>query len=770
MDFHAHTLKDQPKTKWEPLFTPFGEAENQCQQHDCEKCANMEPRHGHLNKVAYHTAKFAAEMFPAGSPESISAHQWGYLTGLWHDLGKFSEKFQRYLEKATDPHSDEILEKVDHTTAGAKQAISVSPLGHIIATAIAGHHAGLLDARSHTACLEKRLAKTFGKEIPAIAAPNSITDCKLPSLPGFLAIPKNDFPLAFFQRMLFSCLVDADFLATESFMNPSQASLRPCSSTEVFPRALELLQRKIESFGTPESTVDKARATVVHDCLSAAEKPPGLFTLTVPTGGGKTLSSLAFALKHAIAHGHRRIIYVIPFTSIIEQNATVFTDLLASLGENIVLEHHSNLTPEKETTTSRLAAENWDAPIIVTTAVQFYESLFANKTSRSRKTHNIANSVLILDEAQSLPVQYLAPCLRTLEQLSRNYHTTTVLCTATQPAINLSEEFPIGLETPTEIISNTRKLFQNLDRIKIHYRHTLDDETIASELAAAPQALCIVNTRKHAQLLYQLLPGSEENFHLSALMTPEHRLEILHSVRQRLDQGLPARLISTQLIEAGVDIDFPLVFRSMAGLDSIAQAAGRCNRNGKMEKGHVHVFHSEHTASETYFRKTADVGHEILDLHQDDPLSTSAIQAYFSKYYYNSGKAFQWDAKKILPEFQCVRDPALPLLFQYRTVAENFKLIENNQIPILIPRTKDSKDLIEDELKNETIPLHRKLLRTLQRHTVQIYENQFRKNQHQFEAIRDGQFHQLICPETHYSEDFGLDLSDESPNVRTLIF
>jgi CRISPR-associated endonuclease/helicase Cas3 len=768
MKFYAHTLDGKSQEHWEPLFTPFGLLEDECQRESCQKCADLEPHHGHLNKVAFWTAKFAAEMFHANSPESTNAHQWGYLTGLWHDLGKFSEKFQTYLSTAQDSHSSEIKEKTDHTTAGAQLAISRhKALGHTIANAIAGHHSGLLDSRSTGASLEKRLLK----EIPHVTdAPLDLITESIPTPPAFLASKDNAFPVSFFQRMLFSCLVDADFLATESFMNPAQAALRPENPKDVFKKALSLLESKIADFGIPLSTVSKARATVVENCLEKATESPGLFTLTVPTGGGKTLSSLAFALRHAITHGQRRIIYVIPFTSIIEQNAAVFAELLAQLGPNIVLEHHSNLSPEsedKESTTSRLATENWDTPIVVTTAVQFYESCFANKTSRSRKLHNIANSVLILDEAQTLPVQYLAPCLRTLEQFSKNYHVTTVLCTATQPAIEKSTLLPIGLETPTEIISDTKALFRNLDRVQITCRNSLNDQTIASEVAAAPQVLCIVNTRKHARTLFLLLPQDEGNVHLSTLMFPAHRLRKLKNARQRLTAGLPVRLISTQLIEAGVDIDFPIVYRSMAGLDSIAQAAGRCNRNGNLPIGHVHVFHSEHLSSERFFRETAQVGHEILDLHAAAPLSTAAIQAYFDKYYYQQKS--QWDSKSIMADFLCVSDPNLPLLFQYKTAAEKFKLIENNQIPVIIPVDEISKNLVEKQLKNPSIPLHRNLLRSLQRYTVQIYENEFFKNQHQFEAVRDGQFQILICPETHYSQDFGLDLSGEAPNSQPLI-
>lgn len=772
MPAYAHTDPAHPDPKdaekhWEPLFTPFGESAEQCQREDCKKCERLEPDHGHLNKVAFWTAKFASEMFPAG-PDRDTAHQWGYLTGLWHDLGKFAPEWQGYLAKASDPHHDEILEKIDHTTAGAKHAIISSPLGHFIATAIAGHHAGLLDARHEShASLEKRLTKSFGNEIPNISAPLEITNLKLPNPPSFIPDPRsNPFASAFFQRILFSCLVDADFLATEAFMNPAQAVLRPSIASEIFPKALQLIEAKIASFGspTPANQVATARATVVHDCTQAAKSSPGIFTLTVPTGGGKTLSSLNFAIRHALANDKRRIIYVVPFTSIIEQNAAVFRDLLAPLGENIIIEHHSNLAPEQEenqTTTSRLATENWDAPIIVTTAVQFYESLFAAKTSRSRKLHNIANSIVILDEAQCLPVHYLDPCLRVLEELSSHYHTTAVLCTATQPAVAKSDDFPIGFPNSQEIIQDTEKLFGDLARVDVTYRGNLSDQTLAAELAAARQALCIVNTRKHARNLFELLPPTVENFHLSTLMCPQHRLKVLTTVRHRLTEKLPVRLISTQLIEAGVDIDFPIVFRSMAGLDSIAQAAGRCNREGKLPtKGQTHVFHSEHTASERHFAQTAIVGHEILDLHTADPLSTEAVQAYFNKYYHQQRS--RWDSKDILSDFIYTGKKELPFLFNYRTAAEKFQLIENQQIPVIIPWTDEIKQLINQQLRNEFIPLHRQLLRALQRYTVQIYENEFRENHHQFETLRNGQFNVLICPETHYSNNFGLNLSDNN--------
>ncbi len=768
-NFYAHTSNladgkttNPDKTTWEPLFTPFGDGEGECQGTECQKCRNLEPLHGHLNKVAYMAGDFAAEMF-SSQKDKEAAKACGYLIGLLHDLGKYSTEFQEYISKSSDSHVGEIQHKVDHTSAGARFVIKMHKgYGHLFATAIAGHHAGLLDALSEHACLAKRLKN----KIPEVNPVEEFKALKFPSLPVFMENRPSAFEASFFQRMLFSCLVDADFLATEAFMNSAQRALRPEVKENVFSKALALLEDKITSFSEPSDSVNIARKNVYNDCIAASEMSAGLFTLTVPTGGGKTLSSLAFALKHAIKHGHKKIIYVIPFTSIIEQNARVFEELLNELGDDIVLEHHSNLSPDKENARSRLAAENWDAPIIVTTTVQFYESFFASKTSKSRKLHNIANSVVILDEAQSIPVDYLTPCLKTLEQLTSNYGASAVLCTATQPAINQSELFPDGLNEVREIISDTDSLFQSLKRTKTTYRGKLEDNTIAEELANEEQCLCIVNTRKHAQTLFQSLPVSDDNFHLSALMTPNHRLQILNVVRARLDDGLPTRLISTQLIEAGVDIDFPVVYRSMAGLDSISQAAGRCNRNGKISLGMVHIFHSEHTRSESYFRRTADVGHQVLDLFKDDPLSTEAIKTYFENYYYDQKQ--HWDSKEIMRDFSIGSDPNLPLLFQYREVAEKFRLIDNNQIPIIIPNDDISKELVE-QLRNEGVPLNRKLLRSLQRYSVQIRENQFNKNSHQFEALRDEQFHVLVCPETHYSENFGLNLTDEAANSTTLI-
>lgn len=774
MTAYAHTHPDHPNdpSKWEPLFTHFGDAANECQRESCEKCRDLSPDHGHLNKVAWWSAKFASEMFTPDSTEAKSAWDWGYLAGLWHDLGKFAPEWQEYLKSKSDPHSDDISGKVDHSTAGAQHAIQAHPiLGHLIAYCIAGHHSGLLDGKSNNTCQSKRLTK---KDIPDYQiAPPVITSEVVPSLPAF--IPRDAFSVSLFTRMIFSCLVDADFLATEAFMNPSQAQTRNETPDQVIETISNLIDAKIDAFPAPneDDVVNYQRRKVVENCRDAAVLAPGIFSLTVPTGGGKTLSSLSFALRHALAHEKRRVIYVVPFTSIIEQNAEVIRKIIAHLQTDRftpLIEHHSSLSPDKDTAQSRLASENWDAPLIITTSVQFYESLFAAKTSRCRKLHHIANSVVILDEAQSLPVDFLKPCLRILQELAEFYHTTTVLCTATQPAVHFDvEEFPIGLKNCREIIADTRSLFTALKRVDMKFIGDLTDADLAKQLADQPQVLCIVNRRKHAQQLFQLLGPGEGNFHLSALMCPEHRSRILVEVRERLHRGLPTRVISTQLIEAGVDVDFPVVYRALAGLDSTAQAAGRCNRNGKIPTlGNTYIFRPEDQKAETYFRETAQVAYRLLDLHPD-LLSEEAIHDYFDHYYYQQRK--RWDSKDILSSDNFVpidgRDKEFPFTFQYSTVAANFRLIQDWQVPVIIPFDQKAKKLISD-LGNPSIPLNRNLLRGLQRYTVQIPPRLRDENIRSFEAFRDGQYHALIATDLNYSKDFGLVFDETHCNTQFL--
>ena len=767
-----------PLDEWEPLFTTFDDASaTGCRRNACPLCERLEPNHGHLNKVASWTAKFAGEMFAEGQDRE-SARRWGYLAGLWHDLGKFSKEFQDYLHRVGgNAHEGEVQGKVDHSTAGAKEAVArFKVLGHFLAYGMAGHHSGLLNAEEG-ASQRGRLQKEPPELPPTPEVPREVLAQTAPKLLRFLTKvlgnPKSaGFSAQFFTRMLFSCLVDADFLATEAFMNPAQAARRNVAPDDVLNQIAELLGARIAKFGTPASgdTVNQKRSKVVADCAREAGREPGLFTLTVPTGGGKTLSSILFALRHAMRYGQRRIIYVAPFTSIIEQNADVIRDIVRPLESDSftpLIEHHSALSPERETQQSRLAAENWDAPIVVTTAVQFYESLFAARTSRSRKLHNIANSVVILDEAQTLPVSFLSPCLHVLRELAENYRTSVVLCTATQPAIGFHKtDFPIGLSGCREIVSDTRSLFTALKRVNIANRGELSDTALTDELREHPSALCIVNRREHARTLFQLLGEEDGNYHLSALMCPEHRSQVLAEIRRRLNAGLPTRVISTQLVEAGVDVDFPVVYRSLAGLDSIAQAAGRCNRHGRLPRpGQVFVFKPEDTRGEAFFRDTAQVAAQVLEL-EEDLLGEGAIRRYFDLYYYRNKQ--RWDEKRILDHFELrPGSPDFPLVFNFTSAAKAFQLIDDWQRSVIVPFDNKARKLIE-ELRNPTIPLHRDLLRGLQRYTVQIPPRLLNANTNSFEHLRDDQFHVLISPELNYSRHFGLTLNAEDARKQYL--
>jgi CRISPR-associated endonuclease/helicase Cas3 len=781
--YWAHTKTNPdgtpaPQADWEPLFTPIGtDPEKECQGEDCKKCQSLEPRHGHLNKVAYWTSKFAGDMFPEG-PDREAATQWGYLAGLWHDLGKFSQEFQTYIAKAGgDSHAGESQGKVDHSTAGAQHAIKTfGPLGHWLAYGIAGHHSGLLDGESNLTCQRTRLGN---KTIPnTSSADPQVTSQKSPPVLSFIAKElshpsKAGFGVSFFTRMLFSCLVDADFLATESFMQPGQTKQRNQIPPDFLADLEHRVERRLAQFGEPENgdTVHEMRWQVATDCRATSKSEPGLFTLTVPTGGGKTLSSLVFAAKHARQHEQNRIIYVVPFTSIIEQNAEVIREIVSPLESahfTALIEHHSVLSPDKETSTSRLASENWDAPIVITTAVQFYESLYAAKTSKSRKLHHIANSVVILDEAQSLPVHLLEPCLKVLQELAHHYHTSILLCTATQPAIEKNENnFPIGLVNCREIVRDKGALFEALKRVKVVPRDLIPDAQLSKEILSKRQALCIVNRRKHAQELFQRLGVSEEHFHLSALMCPEHRSRVIKQISDRLKSGSPTRVISTQLIEAGVDVDFPIVYRALAGLDSIAQAAGRCNRHGKLSaKGITYVFKPEDQESEQFIRETAQVAHQLLDLY-DDLLSEEAIRHYFDLYYFK--QKHRWDERDIMDCFQVnPKQATFPLQFQFKEAASRFNLIDSWQQTVLVPYDEKAKKSIQD-LRNPALPLHRNLVRQLQRYSVQISPQQFTKNKSAFESLRDDTFQVLISPELNYSRHFGVNLDEEHANEQSLV-
>jgi CRISPR-associated endonuclease/helicase Cas3 len=712
--YYAHSLPGEPPEKWEPLYTGDGS--------------------GHLEKVAALAAEFAAK---------FGAAEWGRVAGLWHDLGKYSSKFQDMLLESNgfDAHLETQPGRVDHSTAGAQHASqncgsTSASVGDLIAYCIAGHHAGLPDrvADSGQTGLDCRLKRA----IPGwSAAPaNLLRPVELPR-PQF-TLDRDQavacFQLAFFTRLVFSCLVDADILATEQFMSPDRVALRPTAHPAIsqLRACLDDHLAKLAD-GSGRSGINEQRSRILDVCRLAARRDPGLFSLTVPTGGGKTLSSLAFALSHSELYGMERVICAIPFTSIIDQTADTYRNAFAPLGADVVLEHHSNVDPDSkhETPQSRLAAENWDAPIVVTTNVQFFESLFAAQTSRCRKLHRIVRTVIILDEAQTLPVELLQPCLAVLRELTRNYGCSVVLCTATQPALERRENFPIGLEGVREIMREPEKLYLKMKRADARYVGGWNDEQLCRELAAQQQVLCIVNTRPHAARVFEMVRGAtsggEGTFHLSTFMCGAHRSDVIATIRTRLTENKPCRVVSTQLIEAGVDIDFPVVFRALTGVDSIAQAAGRCNREGRREWGQVHVFEPTQVRLQGYLASTAQSAAELIP-DATDLLDPAVVRRYFELHYWKQERDLCWDNGRVM---DCFPTPINRLFFQFRTASNAFRFIEDVGRPVFVPYGRKGEQLIEQLRKHEprerggTRSTLRNLLRRLQRYTVHIYEPAF---------------------------------------------
>lgn len=680
----------------------------------------------------------------------FGSSDWASMAGLWHDLGKYRETFQKYIKSVTgyDPeaHIEGAPGRVDHSTAGAIHAMEKLGLhGRILAYLIAGHHAGLPDwnsAEEGQSSLFNRIEegkrRGYLQEALLATPPPQILDQPCPtSLP-----PHPDKGAwALWIRMQFSCLVDADFLDTEFFMDGHRATLRTGypSLKNLFPVFNQYMSDKAAK--VEDTPVNRIRADVLRQCREKALLPSGLFSLTVPTGGGKTLSSMAFALDHAIHHNKQRVIYVIPYTSILEQTADIFR---AIFGKENVIEHHSNLDPDQETSRSRLATENWDAPIIVTTNVQFFESLFAARTSRCRKLHNIVNSVVVLDEAQLLPPDFLAPILHMMTDLSNNYGVSFVLSTATQPAFTPRPKF-LGLSNVRELMDEPDKLYVDLKRVDTKLPTDFDApqtwEAIAEQLHQHESVLCIVNSRNDCRELHRLMPKA--TIHLSALMCGQHRSHVIATVKQKLQDGIPTRVISTQLVEAGVDMDFPVVYRALAGLDAVAQAAGRCNREGVLpELGKVVVFVPPKPAAPGLLRKAQQSGQEVMRLCDGDPLTRERFEAYFRAYYASLNSLDRANIIGLLDMHN--RAGARQAEFNFRTAASKFRLIDEEGQTAVIVRYGESPDLIAALESNPNMEPHRRrgLLRRLQRYTVNIRD-------HECEKLLDSRDIREIYPGVH---------------------
>ncbi len=707
---------------------------------------------------------------------AFGAEDWAHLAGLWHDLGKYRPRFQHYIRKVsgfdTEAHIKGEAGKAPHSTAGAMFACDrFGAKGRVLAYLIAGHHAGLydwfggLDARLDSADSRDELNEALAENPPAAILDHGTF------IPDLRAIPGGSSGFALWVRMLFSCLVDADFLDTEAYMDAGKSAQRGD-----WPDVQTLLEQfdvfmASKTAAADSTSVNQLRADILRQCRSKASEAPGLFSLTVPTGGGKTLSSMAFALAHAKKYNKRRIIYVIPYTSIIEQTADIFRGIFGEA----VIEHHSNAEadPDRENHKSRLACENWDAPIVVTTNVQFFESLFAAKTSRCRKLHNIVDSVVVLDEAQLLPPEFLQPILDVLNLLTRHYGVTVVLSTATQPALATREYFDAksnmrGLENVREIMDDPDALYAKLERVKVRlpadWNASVSWDTLSDEIKQHDSVLTIVNRRNDARELWGLMP--EGTLHLSALMCGEHRSQTIQQIKARLKANIPTRVISTQLVEAGVDVDFPVVYRALAGLDSIAQAAGRCNREGRLVMGEVVVFVPPKPAPPGLLRKGEDACRSVLHHHNGQPLERSLFARYFEKLYH----ACDLDSQGI-GELLSVDGQTLAVNF--RTAAEKFKLIQDEDSAPVIVRycgecgRDDSVSVLLKTLKTEGPK--RWLMRKLQRYTVTVHTREVMKllSQGDIEEAMPGLYVQVS--DWLYHPDLGLNPDGLPPKLTNCI-
>lgn len=697
----------------------------------------------HLTGTAALCREFAA---------AFGAEADGELMGLAHDLGKCTDAFQKRLLEGGPV--------VDHATAGA---LACAKVGRTCAAAcVAGHHGGLQDVgnmktdRSGDATLYGRLKKGIEGRYCERCGESGVT---LPSLPP--ERPERDLLRTSFRtRMLYSCLVDADFLDTEAFMNGERGR----GGYDGLSTLLQRLKDYIAPWQDPKTELNRLRCKILNACIDAGGKPKGIYTLTVPTGGGKTVASLAFALRHAAEHGMKRVVYVVPYTSIIEQNAQVFRDIL---GEGNVLEHHSGVqfdlsggvSPEE--VRRALATENWDMPVVVTTAVQFFESMYACRSSRCRKLHNLADSVIVFDEAQMLPLSHLRPCVAAIAALAEQFRSTVVLCTATQPSLgDLLHTYAPNC-TVTELCPQTTEEFDRFRRVTFRQVGTMTDDAIAAQLSGQMQILCIVNSRRAAQSVFARLPR-EGSFHLSTLMVPAQRQVLLDEIRRRLKEGEPCRVVSTSLIEAGVDVDFPAVYRELAGLDSILQAAGRCNREGKRtpEESIVTIF--ERTELPPILFRTA-VGAVREALAGDrDPGAPETMQRYFDALRSLSGETL--DKAGIIRAFEKgINGCALP----FRTVAERFHLIDENTRTVYVPFGDGAQLIARLKAGDGSKTIYRKL----GRYGVSVYDQHFQAL-YAVGALLTAKEVPALDPDsailsdmTLYSETMGLSLEPESGNA-----
>lgn len=723
----------------------------------------------HSLNVAERASQFA---------DSFGCAEWGYAAGLLHDLGKGCVEFQQRLHGKHPAF--------DHAAAGSYFASGSESLngttvvreGHAIAPLIAGHHGGLPDYTGNHSLMQRLVEYERGEVPHATLADTGINEPVGDSSVGLrlkqLCLSKGkrqkeflSFGVFALEHLLFGSLVDADWLDTEQFMSPDEYARR--ESALVRQSSLDALSNRLEKHlktFEAEGPINEARAYYLREAQKSATLPPGIFELNMPTGGGKTLTSLSFALRHAIANGQSRVIYAIPFMSIVEQNAQVFRDVLGA--ENIV-EHVSSydygLAPfgghsadgwdvdsgqdadlRERGLRERMLAQNWDAPVVVTTNVQLFESLFSNKVARARKVHNIANSVIVLDEAQSLPDSLLRPTLAMLESLVELAHVSVVLCTATQPA--LDELWPFQTK-PTALVPNDcaiSEVFKN--RVQFDCSHAASGNAyqldgLVDELVNEASVLCVVSSRRAARAVFdalaERLDDAEGLYHLSALMVPEHRTQILDCIRQRLDEGLPCRVVSTQLIEAGVDIDFPVVYREIAGTDSVLQAAGRCNREGKLAKpGRVVVFDCAEFEGFrpkriNWLGKMRHLGLETIEWAADrgkEPFGDESVSHFFDRRH-QTGELDGSGKEPIYglitdTDVQALQDHIAYCRYPYETIARRYRFFKEDDVSLFVPWGEGGEELLDlierDNFDYELFPRLQRYTISVPRYSFETYE------------------------------------------------
>ena len=660
----------------------------------------------HLHKVSRLAEKFASEF-----GERIA----GKTVGLYHDIGKYSEQFQKYIRGTSN-------KRVDHSTAGARELFNIkNSLNLTAAFCVAGHHCGLQnignpkipDVTTFFTRVKEKAIPNFDAYKKEIEAPSANNDSEL--LPIIL---KDHFAVMFYTRMLFSCLVDADFLDTENFMYDEKSRRGKFTELETLKIFFDKYIKENflnENNARHNEPINQRRRKILSECIRNGENfTENLLSLTVSTGGGKTVSSMAFALHNAIKNGRRRIIYVIPYTNIIEQTAQIFSNIFGS--ENVI-EHNGvadyDDTESEEENIKRLATENWDAPIIVTTNVQFFESLFSNRTSKCRKLHNIANSVIIFDEAQIIPTEFLKPCVAAIGELTKHYKCTAVLCTATQPSLEKLFDGQSVKEICSEVEENYNFFRRTIIKVlpeKISY------DELSARLKENRQVLCVVNKKRTAGKIFENLKDDENIFYLSTNLCPVHRTQILQKIKRCLAENQPCHVISTSLIEAGVDLDFPCVYRETSGLDSIIQSSGRCNREGKYSttESFAYVFQLENEKPLRNQSLRINSTNLVCEKYFSKIDSPKAIKYYFDTLHKWEGDTL--DKNEILKK--------LCRELKFKETAEKFKLINEQTKSVFIPYDESAGEIGQKILSGNT---SRALMRKAGKYIVNVYEDFHKK-------------------------------------------